>query len=320
VQAAVHDLAVADGGDRAWIEMRGPDAAEFLQRVLASDLRALPANGGQWSAMLDGRGHWIADLLLFRDGAAADEVFGMDLPAERAEAFTTRLEMLRFGERLAWSPALPQPARLLVLGPAAEAACSGFGLHVPDHGGFGIARRGGDIVLRRPDRGAACLECVGGAERITTLRAALRKAGAKESGAAALETLRIAAGVPRYGADFDAESALPVSGEWHRVSVTKGCYAGQEVVARVNTYGEAPRQLCRLAFDGTQPLAGAELADADGKLVGSVSSWALAPVGKRGIGLGTVRRKAAATGCRLVAILGDAREHVTVEVPEKRLG
>ncbi len=316
----MHGLAVADGGDRAWIEMRGPDAAEFLQRVLASDLHALPDGGGQWSAMLDGRGHWIADLLLFRDRTASEEVFGMDLPAERAEAFATRLDMLRFGERLAWSPAQPQPARLLALGPAAEAACGGLGLRAPDRGGFGVARAAGGVALRRPDRGAACLEFVGEAEQAATLRAALRKAGATEAGTAALETLRIAACVPRYGADFDSESALPVSGEWHRASVTKGCYAGQEVVARINTYGEAPRQLCRLAFDGTQPMAGAELADADGKIVGSVSSWALAPVGKRGIGLGTVRRKAAATGCRLIAILRDARENVTVEVPEKRLG
>ena len=65
-QAARESLALADGGDRGLVQMRGADLIDFLQRTLSSDLSKLAPGGGQWSALLDGKGHWITDLLLFR--------------------------------------------------------------------------------------------------------------------------------------------------------------------------------------------------------------------------------------------------------------
>jgi len=320
-EAALQGLALADGGSRAWLEMRGPDSADFLQRVLTSDLRRLAAGGGQWSALLDGHGHWIADLLLFRVGAAADEVFGLDVESALTTTLAQRLDMLRFGERLSWSDPAAQPARLLLLGPGAAAALQARGLpEPPDREGFGIVRHESLLLLRRPDRGAPCVELLGGRAELAVLEQGFAASGAARADAATLETLRIEAFIPRHGADFDGEFTLPVSGEWRRASVTKGCYSGQEVVARINTYGEAPRQLCRLVFEGGADMGGAELLDADGRSAGSVSSWALSPRLGHGVGLGTLRRRAAVNGAQLTAVRDAERARLRVEVPVKQLG
>ncbi|MBT5101637.1 MAG: aminomethyl transferase family protein, partial [Planctomycetes bacterium] len=57
-EAARDGIALFDGGDRGWIEITGPDTADFLQRLLSSDVSKLEWGNGQWSAMLDGKGHW----------------------------------------------------------------------------------------------------------------------------------------------------------------------------------------------------------------------------------------------------------------------
>lgn len=320
--AAAHETcARADGADREWLEIAGPDARDFLQRVVSSDLRTLTPGGGQWSALLDGKGHWISDLLLFQPAGGAADAYGLDLPAARAAAVAQRLGMLHFSERLTLTPR-PAP-RMLLLGPLAERHAAALGLPLPpDHGGFGALCDGERLLLRRPDRGAPALEILAPESELSRINASLAQAGVACLGAEARETLRIEGFIPRWGADFDEETTLPSSNEWRRASVSKGCYAGQEVVARVNTYGEAPRQLCRLRFEGEGrvPLAGAQLSTEDGRFVGTVTSWAWSPRAGGALGLGALRRRGAADGVRLRAQLDGAEALAVVEVPPKELG
>lgn len=319
--AAHQACARADGADRAWLELAGADARDFLQRVTSSDLRALRPGCGQWSALLDGKGHWISDLLLYCLPGGAEEEFGIDLPAVRADAVADRLSMLQFSERFVLRR--PAPARLLLLGPQAERRAASLGLEpasLPAE--FGIARSASALVLRRPDCGTFALELLGPAPELQRMNEILAESGVPCAGAQVREILRIEGFVPRWGADFDEQSTLPAANEWRRASVRKGCYAGQEVVARVNTYGEAPRQLCRLRAEDEQShaLAGAELVDAEGRVLGCVSSWAWSPRAGRGLGLGQLRRKAAADGFRLRARRDGVEAEVVVEVPSKELG
>lgn len=315
-EAARTGTALADGGDRAWLLIEGEDAVDFLQRTLSSDV-SLPEEGrGQWSAMLDGKGHWIADLLLFRL-PGAEPRFGLDLPSARRDFFLQRLEMLHFGEDLRWEAS--EWGRLLLIGPGAEAALAGLGLPVPAE--FAALETADATVLQRPDRGERCFEILAAAETAIQSARTLQDAGAVPSGLVMLDILRVEDFMPRWGDDFGSDDTLPSSNEWRRASLTKGCYAGQEVVAKINTYGEAPRQLCRLRFDGEpQPLRGAELRDPEGKVLGRVTSWVWSPREECAVGLGILRRRAARNGLELEAALGDARVRTVVEVPEKVMG
>lgn len=312
--AAGSGAALFDGSFRAWLEVRGRNAGDFLHRMLTSDVRSLPAGGGQWSAALDAKAHWVSDSLLYRFTSRGEAVFGLDLPASRAQALCDHLGRHRFREDVRWQRR--ELARLLVLGPGADAALREAGVAVPSP--FGATEAAGILVLGRPDRGAPAWEILGETDAVRSIGERLHERGAIAGGSEALEVLRIAAGEPRFGADFDAGSTLPDSGEWQRVSLGKGCYPGQEVVARVRTYGAAPWQLCRLEFDGPGATAGAKLVDEDGSAAGRVTSAARPPGSRGGVGLALLRRRFAGDGRRLWAACGQDRGAALVRPRERR--
>jgi folate-binding protein YgfZ len=322
-EAARTSIMLADGGDRSWIEMRGFDLVDFLQRILSSDISKLNVGGGQWSAMLDGKGHWIADLLLFRLDAPEGEMrIGLDMPTECCSNLLEKIEMYHFAEDIEWLT--PEPTRLLLLGPKAIAMAQEVtGLQFAKPEDFASVRSENLTLLLRPDRGVDCVEILGPEENITPLANQLREQGAVPGGWVALDILRVEAGRPRWGSDFDQHVTLPASNEWHRASITKGCYAGQEVVAKINTYGEAPRQLCVLQFEGPpRPLVGAEIHDEEGHKMGRVTSWVWSPQGDCAVGLGMLRRRIAVNGAEVQAIDPHDGTAVTatVAVPEKVFG
>ncbi len=322
-EAARTSTMLADGGDRAWIEMRGYDFVDFLQRILSSDISKLEAGAGQWSAMLDGKGHWVADLLLYRLDVPEGEIsIGVDMPTECYRHFLEQVEAYHFAEDIEWLT--PEPTRLLLLGPSALVAAEAASpLRFSNEGDFASDRADGMLMLRRPDRGVDCVEFLGSEDDVVALANSLREQGAVPGGWVALDILRVEAGRPRWGSDFDQHVTLPASNEWHRASITKGCYAGQEVVAKINTYGEAPRQLCKLHFEGPpRPLVGAEIHDAEGHKMGRVTSWVWSPQENSAVGLGMLRRRIAVDGTEVQAI--DPNDgtavNATVEVPEKVFG
>lgn len=315
MNAATEGLFLTDGGDRAWVEIEGADAPDFLQRILTSDVKKLEPGHGQWSAMLDGKGHWISDLLVYAlPGEASIPRFGLDMPTCRREVVLQKLDMMHFAEDLKWTA--PHVGRLLLLGlnkgaerPAMtiEAAADGW-------------------LLQRPDRGADCMERIIAADGAEAMAKTMLKGGAKLGGWLTLEQLRIEGFQPRWGKDFDESVTLPNSNEWHRSSITKGCYAGQEVIAKINTYGEAPRQLCHLHFaDDEINLTGAELQNEEGRKMGTVSSWAWSwdDDVEGAVGLGTLRRRALKDGAEIFAVVdgpGEKRVAVKVQIPEKNFG
>jgi len=304
------------GEDRAWIALQGKDAPDFLQRILTSDVHQLQPGGGQWSAMLDGKGHWISDLLLYSLPEPREvPMFGIDLPRERLDVVLQKLEMMHFTEDLQFEGTDLQQVLILTDGPPAHV----FGVeNANDHGPD-------TWILQRPDRGVNCTAHLLPPDRVEDCTQALQQAGAVAADADMLEYLRIRAFRPRWGADFDDATTLPNCNEWHRSSITKGCYAGQEVIAKINTYGEAPKQLCHLRFADApegKDYTGAELRDADGRRMGRMSSFLRLDDGTA-VGMGILRRRAAIEGGTVMAILAGEEAGVleaVVHLPEKVFG
>lgn len=306
-QAALESLALADGGDRGLVQMSGADLIDFLQRTLSSDLKKLQPGAGQWSALLDGKGRWLCELLLFRlpDQDESPQIL-LDCPLDCVEPLIQRMDMMHFGERITWQKL--ELARLMLLGPASQA--SGFAIET--------GPAADSFWLSRPDRGTDCRELVGPAELVRNFAQRSVADGAIPTGWVVLDILRVEAGQPRWQTDFDGDSILPETGEWQRASLAKGCYAGQEVVARIDTYGEAPRQLCRLDFDHVEvPLMGASLHDDQNRPVGTVTSWVWSPRQGKAIGLGVIKRKALQDQQVLYAVSGQDRVMTTWTRPDK---
>ena len=131
---------------------------------------------------------------------------------------------------------------------------------------------------------------------------ALVKAGAKPVGTAALDLLRIAAGIPRYGIDI-RERDLPQETEQERaLNFSKGCYVGQEIVERIRSRGQVRRKFTGFEINGPLPALGSKI-QVEGKDVGEITSAASLPLagGERRVALGYIRREVATPGKQVEA-------------------
>jgi aminomethyltransferase len=164
-----------------------------------------------------------------------------------------------------------------------------------------MAVAGGPVrVIRRSETGGPGFQCWTVAFHAPALWEALVKAGARPAGAEALDALRVEAGIPWYGRDVDETVILPETRLEGFVSYNKGCYIGQEVVARVKYRGHVNRALSGLVLDGDRlPASGARVV-AEGKEIGRITSAVHSIALGKPIALGYVRREHFAPGTRVV--------------------
>jgi folate-binding protein YgfZ len=267
---------------RAVIAVTGPDGAEYLQGQITNDVESLAVGEGQYAALLDRKGHMQTDLRVLR---VADQEIQLDCePAPRA-AVVKHLAMYSIGRDVAVADAGEERALLSLIGPrAAEIAAAP---PLPEYANESVSVAG-IAALAVGTRAGIDLFCAT-ADR-DRLLAALLDAGAVEVSAEAAEILRVEAGVPRFGAEMDTATMPAEAGIVEdAVSFTKGCYIGQETVARLHYKGKPNKHLRGLRLSAAAaPGAALRLGDKEvGTLGGAVVSPAHGP-----IGLAIVRREA----------------------------
>lgn len=253
-------VAVRGGAGLIWVE--GPDAGSFLQGLLSNDVAGLSAGDSCPSLLLDAKGHVRADMRVRHDGGGAYTV--MVAPA-LADEVAAALHRYHFSEDLE------------ILGPeAVELLTVGGGVAVPE----GLAQ------FSVPGALPGTQDVV-----VDDAAAALAALGVEEAPRDALELARIAAGVPLVGVDTGPATLVQEAGlEASAVSFSKGCYLGQETVARIAFRGRVNRTLRGIAL-GAPASAGASLTHG-GREVGRLTSTGVAPdLGP--IGLAIVRTEAA---------------------------
>ena len=276
------ECGVLDRSGRGKLIVSGPEAAEYLQGQLTNDVEALSPGEGQYAALLDRKGHMQADMRVLR--IAAEEIW-IDTEPEALAATRRHLEMYRIGREAAIADLTAERAILSLIGPRSVELAGTAAL--PEHaneatGVSGVAclavgTAGGiDLIARPADAGR--------------LREALTGAGAVEVGPEAAEVVRIEAGIPRFGTEMSAETMPAEAGIVERaISFTKGCYIGQEPVARLHYKGRPNRHLRGLELSApAEPGAGLALGE---KEVGRIGSACVSPA--RGpLALAIVRREA----------------------------
>ncbi len=302
---------------RGVVAVSGGDRVRWLDGMVSNDIASLeagPERSGCYAALLTPQGRIVADLqVLIRPEA-------LWLETERAalRAVLARLEKYVIADDVGLRDASAELARLGLEGPRAPAILETALGRVPQiaHDSAVDAELAGAPVVvaafgwsGEPAYQfyvpAAAEEAV--AER---LREAGRSHGLVEADADALEILRIEAGVPRLGAELD-EEVLPTEARLERaISTTKGCYTGQEVIARLRTRGRVKHMLVGLRFeDGEAAEPGTDVAEVGGKArrLGEVTSACVSPqVGA--IALAFVQRPHDAPGTELA--VGPARARV----------
>ncbi|HEY3286477.1 MAG TPA: glycine cleavage T C-terminal barrel domain-containing protein [Gemmatimonadaceae bacterium] len=276
------DAGLVDRSDRLRMTFTGAKAAETLTGLVTNDVLALQPGHGQYAVALTAKGKVIADVRIFQRGA---EDFLLDVPAAAGAGFAAMVRKYVNPRLAKYADVSVSMACLGVAGPharqvvahALQCSPAAFDL-LPAYANTALPFGTESIlVARAADYGVDGFDCFVAAEAAGSLREALIASGAAPAALAALETLRIEAGRPAWGVDMNGESLAQEArlDVLDAISYTKGCYTGQEVVARVHFRGHVNRVLRGLrldapAGDDARVFAG----DAD---VGDVRSRALSP-------------------------------------------
>jgi tRNA-modifying protein YgfZ len=301
------ECGLLDRSQRGKILVSGPDAAEYLQGQLTNDVEALEVGDGQYAALLDRKGHMQADMRILR--RAAEEIW-IDTEAEALAATLRHLSMYSIGREVGVEDVTATTAILSLIGPRAIEIAGTAAL--PEHACEETGVGGVACLAAGTRDGVDLIAAVAEASR---LREALREAGAVAVGSEAAEILRIEAGVPRFGAEMTTETMPAEAGIVEdAVSFTKGCYIGQETVARLHYKGRPNRHLRGLRLSA--PVAGGVPLRLGEKEVGRVGGACVSPAFGP-IALAILRREAE-PGVDLA--VGEGEDGVTARVVDLPFG
>jgi folate-binding protein YgfZ len=278
------EAGIVDVSDRTKIELRGDDRASFLHNFCTNDIKRLQPGQGCEAFICNVKGHVLGHVQVFCDESS----LWLDTVPGQAEKLLAHLDRYLIREKVELLDRTSGYEEFVIVGPKADEA---------------IERQGKSAVARQIDLGSVP------AYSILFDRAASESTQALNlptCSREALEILRIEAGFPKFGIDITDDN-LPqeVARDPQAISFTKGCYLGQETVARIDALGHVNRTLCGLAFAGeTVPLVGMELKQGE-KVVGAVTSACWSPRLKRPLALGYVRRGTNALGTALESECGN---------------
>jgi tRNA-modifying protein YgfZ len=311
-RSIVRAAGLVDRSNRSVVTITGPDRLSWLHSLTTQALDKLAPGDSAEALILSPQGHVEHHLTLTDDGTTT----WAHVEPGRAAALLAFLDSMRFMLRVEATDVTGDYAVLTVAGPASDGVAAG-----PATAKTGAVARissGGGTDLIVPRTGLA------------DAAAAIRAAGAGLAGMWAYEALRIAAGRPRFGLDTDHRT-LPHEAGWIETAVhlNKGCYRGQETVARVHNLGHPPRRLVLLHLDGSEdrlPGHGAQVCRDDGTAVGFAGSAArhyeLGPIAlaliKRGVPVDAALSADGIAAAQEVIVSPDAGANVQITLRRPR--
>jgi folate-binding protein YgfZ len=268
---------------RGALIVRGPDAAEYLQGQLTNDIEALAPERGCYAALLNRKGHLQADMRVLR--LETGELW-LDLEPLAAESVLAHLRTYSVGRDVEVEDATDRWAIVSLIGPR-SAELSGFEGLGPEHAQRYRDWDGTEVLAVATDVG---LDLITQTEREARLIELLEGVGAAEVSEPAAEIVRVESGRPRFGVDMGPEAMPAEAGITERaVNFEKGCYIGQEPVARLHYRGKPNRTLRGLRLSA--PAAHGDSLLVGEREVGTIGTVCLSPsLGP--IALAIVRREA----------------------------
>ena len=293
--------------ERALIEVRGNDRTHFLHSFCTADIKKLAAGQGCEAFVTNHQGKIVGHVLVLNRG----EFLLLDTVAGQAAGLIAHLDRFVISEDVAFKDLSDAACDLLFSGNQCGALLERLSGQTPPAAMMtqtSAAIEGRSVLISRVEY-AAPLSFFVQVElsHASEVLAAAEQAGAKRCRPEAVEMARIEAGVPLFGRDITDDN-LPqeINRDAKAISFTKGCYLGQETVARIDALGHVNRVLAALRFqDKGVPEPGTSLLT-DGKEVGRITSAAWSPKLNSPLALALVRRTHAKPGQLLTASSGPA--------------
>lgn len=289
--------------DRAWIAVTGPDAAEYLQGQITNDVESLVPGTGCYALLLNRKGRVQAEMRVLRTG---EDEFLIETDSDQEPALSRHLGMYKIGRKVEVDAA--DRATLVLLGPGTpEITGTAPG---PEHSFSALTFAGTECLAVATPAGVD-LVCATG--DVAAVRAELERKHAIPVSDAAVEILRVEAGRPRVGREM-ADTTMPAeAGVVERaVNFEKGCYIGQEPVARLHYRGKPNRHLRGLRF--TAPVSAGDPVRLGDRELGVVGTAVISPARGR-IGLAILRREAEPGNTVTVTSEQGESEAEVVELP-----
>jgi folate-binding protein YgfZ len=300
-----------DLSSRGRVEVSGGEAVQFLNGMLTNDVARLEDGAWMHAAFPNPQGRLIAAARVLRRG----DSFLFDTEAATYERVLKYLERYTLAGDFRVRDLTAETALLTLQGArSAEFIAAALGEEVHglardrltysgDYGDESVpfiirathtAEDGFDLFVRASDAGE--------------IRRALIEAGAVPAGFDALEVLRVEAGLPRYGVDSsEANVVTEVLDEAEAVSYTKGCYTGQEIIARIHWRGHVAKRLAGITFDrDAEPHADLSVrSSAEGREVGRITSTVFSPRLRRRVALAVIKYDSLTSGTELKVFSGE---------------
>jgi folate-binding protein YgfZ len=268
-------VGLVDRSARGKLRLTGGEAVEYLQGQVTNDIETLEPGSGCYAALLNHKGKMLADMRVLR----GEDFLLVDTEPEGLPALKRNASMFSIGRDVHHEDLTDELAILSLIGPEARARLGNpppeaeHAFTQGEHGLYVATDLGVDVICPAAEAGA--------------VREALGVEGVSEEAA---ECVRIESGRPRFSIDVGNDTIPQEAGLNERaVSFTKGCYVGQETVARLHYKGKPNRHLRGLRL--VEPVErGAEIRFGD-RVVGEIGSTAVSPANGP-IALALVRREA----------------------------
>ncbi len=321
-QALTESVGLADLSFRGCLAVLGDDRVKFINGQVTNEVAGLKPGQGCYAALINAKAKMQADLHVYR----LDDELILDFEPGLVGAVTQRLESHIIADQAELIDASPHFGLLSLQGPKTPDTLEVLGLSLPGepfaHVKSPLADLGEVYVMNNGRYGTAGCDLYIPAASLAKAAVRLAKGiegqGGCLAGWQATEIARVEAGIPRFGIDMDNNTLPPEANlEIRAISYTKGCYIGQEIIARIRTYGRVNRTLVGYRLDADlakTAIPGTKLTDDSGKTVGTLTSVIDSP--KSGpIALGMAKRGSESPGQVLSAREPAQGQAIVAEIP-----
>jgi folate-binding protein YgfZ len=269
------------------LQIDGSDRASFLHNLCTNEVKALSAGQGREAFITNVQGKTIGHVFF---GVETDHILLHTAPGQN-ELLMNHLDRYHITEDVTLSDRTNDLCATWVIGPVAKEWFPNE-LHAPYHCGR-LDILGSPWSQNVPIVDPFCMLAIIDNERYGAFVDQLHQAGATKVSAETIEVARIEHGFPKFAADIsDANLPQEIDRDELAISFTKGCYLGQETVARLDALGHVNKKLVSLKFSNSHiPEVGSKIENQDANEVGVVTSACYSPKYNSGIGIGMVRTK-----------------------------